>query len=498
MPTGSTHGGDMANTAETQPSPSVDGRTSEIPRRMGIPSVVLTVLAYLSPLAGTVGFVPLVVGYGNGLGAPAMFLVAGGILTVFAVGFIAMVRQHPRPGAFYAYISAGLGKRIGLGAGFMTAAYYVLGGVGFYFFMGVSTQSLVETDLNINLPWWVYVAGFLAIVTFCSYRGMDFNVRIVGTIVCLEALVIMIFNLVTVFRGGPTGHPSEPFTWQAFTSGPMAVSALFAIALFAGFETTAIYREEVRDPDRTIPRASYILIATISIFYALTAWCLIAALGTDKAVTATANDPAGSFTTALVYSMGRGFSQFVGVLLVTSLLASQISIANASSRYLYSFGIDGILPKTVGVIHKRHGSPHRAAILNAALTTLFVLIFMISQTSPTVVYVVFNGVVIFAFEALMLLVSIAVLVYFQRNRGTGEHKGKVVIAPAVSAICFGWLIYFTARRADLLIGSPTPVTPILFALIGTTFVAGVLYASWLARRRPTDYLRIGRDAEPKQ
>ncbi|MGD6741801.1 APC family permease [Streptomyces sp. BH106] len=463
--------------------------------RTGTAGLVLTVLAYVAPLTGAAGYVTLVIAYGNGLGAPLMFPAAGLVLLVFAVGYTAMVRRLPRPGAFYAYISAGLGKRLGLGAGAVTAAYYLLGGISGYFFGSVATQNLMKNELGIDLPWWTYLAAFVAVVTFCSYRGVDFNVRVVGTIVCVEILIIAAFNVVTLFRGGPTGHPSEPLTWDAFTSGPIAVAALYTINLFAGFESTAIYREEVRDPARTIPRATYILVILLSLFYAVTAWCLIAALGTDKAVDATAANPAAAFTTALSHSLSQGVGQLISALLVTSLLASQITIANASTRYLYSFGVDRVLPRSIAAIHPRHGSPHRAALANAAVTVAVVVVIAVLGTAPKVVYVVFGGVLIFALEALMLLVSLAVFVYFRRNADLGESVWKVVVAPLVSAACLAWLLYSTATHADLLLGTgPIPVlTPILFGVVALTFVAGFGYACWQAVRCPEKYGRIGRE-----
>ncbi|MGD6741805.1 APC family permease [Streptomyces sp. BH106] len=463
---------------------------------MGTTGLVLTVLAYLAPLAGAAGFVTLVIAYGNGLGAPLMFPAAGLVLLIFAVGYTAMVRWVPRPGAFYAYISAGLGKRLGLASGAVTSAYYVLGGIGGYFFGAVATQNLMKNELGIDLPWWIYLLAFMAIVTFCSYRGVDFNVRVVGTVVCVEILIVAAFNVVTLFRGGPTGHPTEPLTWDAFTSGPIAVAALYAINLFIGFESTAIYREEVRDPARTIPRATYILVVAVSLFHGVTAWCLITALGTDKAVAATSADTAAAFTTALSHSLSQGVGQLISALLVTSVLASQITIANASTRYLYSFGVDRVLPRSIAAIHARHGSPHRAALLNAAISVGAVLLILLATTDPQAIYTILSAVDVFALEGLMLLVSLAVFVYFRRNADTGESVWKVVVAPLVSAACFGWLLYFTASRPDLLLGAgpPPALAPILFCLVGVLFVAGLGYASWQAVRRPENYRRIGRDS----
>jgi amino acid transporter len=327
---------------------------------------------------------------------------------------------------------------------------------------------------------------------------MDFNVRVLGIIVCLEVLVVVVFNVGTLVRGGPSGYPTESFTWEAFTSGPVAVGALFAISIFLVFETTAVYREEVRDPDRTIPRATYVLVVIMSLFYGLFAWCLITALGADSVVGITSTDPAGSFLIGLDYAVGQSFSQIVSVLLITTVLATQLSIANASARYLYSFSVDGVLPQRIAVTHERYGSPHRAAIVCAAIVTGASLILIGIGADPQDIYIAFTGVCTFAFEFMMLLVSLAVLVYFRRNRAGGESPWKVVVAPAVSAACFGWLTYFTATHSELVLGKPTAWVSVFFVLMAAIFVAGLGYAVWLARRRPDIFRRIGRvdDSSP--
>jgi amino acid transporter len=460
--------------------------------RLGPISVVLTVMAYLAPLAATAGYIPLVIGFGNGLGAPVIFLLCGAVLVLFSFGYLAMVRQVPRPGAFYAYVSAGLGKRIGLAAGALTLTFYQMSAIGFAIFGGVSLRAVVNDDLGVDLPWWSYVIVLILIVGFCSYRGIDFNVRILGAVVAVEIAIIALFNVVALVRGGPTGWSAEPFTWGALTSGSIAIAALFAIAFFVGFESTAIYREEVRDPARTIPRATYAVIATISIFYCLSAYCLITVLGTDHAVATAAADPAATFPNALAAILGRTFAQIVAVLVVTSVLASELAMVNAMTRYVYSFGVDRVLPRALGAVHPRHGSPHRAAVATNAVTAAAVVVVGLSGADASTSYGLFSGVMVFGFEALMLLVSVAVIAYFRRHRGTGESAWSVLIAPALSVVCFGWLLYFSAARADLLVGAPTPLTWVLFAVLGLAFLTGLGFASWLAYRRPEAFGRIGR------
>lgn len=474
------------------PALSADDGKESLQRRLGTSSIVLTVMAWLAPLAASAGFIPFIIGYGNGLGAPLTFLLCGAVLALFSCGYLAMVRSVPRPGAFYAFVTAGLGKRVGLGVGGLTLVFYQLGAIGFYIFGGLTVSNLAQNDFNTNVPWWAGSAAIYLIVCFCSYRGIDFNARVLGVIVSIEFAIVAMFNIVALVSGGPTGHSAQPFTWEAFTSGSIAVAVLFAIAFFTGFESTAVYREEARDPSRTIPRATFIVITVITLFYALTAYCFIIALGTDNAVAQTADDPAGSFGVALNNLLGQSFSQIITLLVVTSVLAAEIAMINGSTRYVYSLSVDQVLPSKLAAVHPRHRSPYRAAIVSNILTAVGVGAVVVTGLDVNVAYGIFSGVTNFGFQALVILVSLSAIVYFRRNRGTGESVWNVLIAPGLTIVAFGWLLYFSAAQSELLLGTPTPLTPVLFGVLGGAFIIGFALACWLARSKPDVFNRIGR------
>lgn len=63
---------------------------------------------------------------GNGSAAAFDFLIIAVLLLLFSVGFTAMSTHITNAGAFYAYISMGLGKRFGTAAGFVAVAAYNL------------------------------------------------------------------------------------------------------------------------------------------------------------------------------------------------------------------------------------------------------------------------------------------------------------------------------------------------------------------------------------
>ena len=82
--------------------------------KIGIFSLVFFVVAGASPLTGLVGGMPIAILSGNGAGVPGIYILSGLILLLFSIGFITMSRYISNSGAFYAYISVGLGRKLGV------------------------------------------------------------------------------------------------------------------------------------------------------------------------------------------------------------------------------------------------------------------------------------------------------------------------------------------------------------------------------------------------
>src|ERR1700760_2959827 len=126
---------------------------------VGIVAVIFMAVANAAPIAAMTGNVPIAVGFGNGLGAPAGFLFATIILTLFALGYVAMAKHITTTGAFYGFISHGLGQIWGMASGVLaTFAYVVFEGSligGFAYF----ANDALNTIVGVNIPWLVLAIG---------------------------------------------------------------------------------------------------------------------------------------------------------------------------------------------------------------------------------------------------------------------------------------------------------------------------------------------------
>ena len=124
---------------------------------VGLGGVLFLTVTGSAPITAMLLNTPIVVGSGEGIGTPAAFIVATVVLTIFSVGYVAMSRKKTTTGGFYSYISHGLGREIGFGAGFGSLVAYgvfeaSLAG-GFAYFANLKLASLgVHTPAGRRWP----------------------------------------------------------------------------------------------------------------------------------------------------------------------------------------------------------------------------------------------------------------------------------------------------------------------------------------------------------
>lgn len=469
---------------------SADVDSTRLSGQMSTTQLVLSVLAFSSPLTCLAGYFSLTI-MSTGQTAPVAFAVVTIVLLVFSLGYMAMTRHMPRPGAFYAYISEGLGRRMGLASAFLATMSYSVIGMGVYCFAGLTITSLTQAYLGVTIAWWWGALAAWAAVAALGYFNVDVSARILVWVMLVEVAVVIVFDFVVVGRGGDSGLSLSPLNALSFAAGgEVWVGLLFAMLVFIGFEATALYRDEVRDPDRTIPRATYIAVSFIGILYTVSVLVMVLAFGSG-AEDAARSDPAGMFDAAAGRYIGAWFADLAGLLVVTAVLAASLSIHNACTRYVFNLGADRALPASLSAVHHRHRSPYRASAAVSALTWIGVAAFAVAGTDPAVAYGQLAGLGNAGVFVLMTLVSAAVVVWFRRNRTVRQESVWVTtVAPGVSAVALTALLVFALLNFNLVAGDADGNTVLLLAL-ASAFVIGFVVASVIKVRRPNDFHRLG-------
>lgn len=459
--------------------------------RMGTMSLMLTVLAFAAPLGAVAGYLPFTIVAG-GPGASLALCLTTVILLLFAVGFVTMARHVPKAGNFYAFISSGLGNVLGLGAAFLAVTSYLALLLGGYVFFGIGVNSIMVSLGWAPTDWWVWSLLIWIGVSILGYFHIELSAKVLSIFMVIEIVIVMIFNIAVLHSGGAAGLTVEPFTPSAFLQGDIAVTLLFAVMLFLGFEATAVFRDELIEPDRTIPRATYGAVILVGFLYALTCYALVSAFGPHVWDVAKRN-PATMFSDALGTYVGPVMQQITRFFVVMSVFAALISIHNVLSRYILNLAIDRVLPTYFSRVHHRHRSPYAASNLIAVIGFLLIAPVIFINVDSTKLYGMAAGIGGLGVVVLMAMVSYSVVAWFARNGvPQGESVLKAFIAPGISAAVMSLTAIFGLMHLDLVVGGkPGEYDSVVYVLF-VAFLAGGLLAFSIRSAKPDVYQNLGR------
>jgi amino acid transporter len=465
---------------------------------LGVTAIVFMVVAAASPLTVIGGAAPLGILLGNGVGFPALYAISAVVLILFSVGLAAMTRHVPKPGAFFTYVGYGLGRSTGLAAAWIAMLTYTTIQVSVYGYIGYILSVTVASLGGPTLAWWAYSLLCIALVGVLGYRHIDLSSKVLSVLLIAEVGIVLALVAAVVIMGGDSGLSAAPFEPANVISGAPGVGLMFAIAAFIGFEATAIFRDEAKDPNRTIPRATYAAVIGIGVFYTLASWALVMAWGPDNVIGVIAEDPGTFIITTMSRYLGIVGEVGVNILLITAMFACVLSFHNVITRYQHSMASAGVLPDKVAGVHAKHLSPHVSSLVQTITSVALIVVFAIFQLDPVLqVFTWFAGVATLAIAILMALTSVAIIIYFLKTK-KDRRPWNTIIAPALgllglvgSAVLIA--AYFPIMVGDVdTTGTPTfgAVSWFLLALVGLFPLIGYVQASWIKARRPAAYAKL--------
>ena len=461
---------------------------------LGVGAVTFMVVSAAAPLTAVGGGVPPSMLFGNGAGIAGTFAIVTIILLIFAVGYVAMARHLKNAGAFYAFTAAGLGGRMG-GAALMVAilAYNAMqiGLLGLFGAIAAGTMG----EFGLALPWYVWSYLAILIVAILGYRQVDLSARVLMVLVGLEFLIVVLLDIAILVSGGASGLNLQPFSLSQITSGVPSIGFLFCFAAFIGFEATTIYSEEARDSARTVPRATYLSVVVIGIFYTLTAWLMVMGVGVDALMPTLQGypDPAMFLFELSGRYLGGALTTVMGVLFMTSVLAAVIAFHNAVARYKFVAGREGLLPDSVGVTHAIHQSPHVGSVIQTVLALVVLTLFVVLGLDPVLnLFVWLTQLGTLAVLGLMALTSFAIMAFFQRDR-RGETALSTLVLPLVAGAIMALLFVVIFRDFGALTGASGALSWLLPSLTILCALAGYVMAARLAGTDPARFSALGQN-----
>jgi len=399
--------------------------------RLGVPSVVFFGVAGAAPLTVIIGAISATYAIIGSTAVPVAYLAVAAILSLFTVGFVAMSRHIVNSGAFYSYISHGLGRVVGVGAAFVALPAYSVMQIGLYGLFGAAAANILAA-FGVITPWWVCAIAAWLIVTVLGLLWVDLSGKVLAVLLVLEISIVLIYDL-TMLSHPHGGH----ITFSSFSPAPLLTPVagsllVIAIAGFVGFEATVVLSEEAKDPKRTIARATHWAVIIAAFMCSISAWAMAVTTGPEN-IAATA----GEHQTDLVFFLvGKHLPTpliDLGYLLfLTSVFAALLAFQAAVARYQFALGREGVLPAGFGRTHPRTGAPLAGSITQSVLALGVLVVYYLTKTDPLVHLFAWLtvagglGVLI-----LMWATSLAVVGFFVRRRRK-ENVWRARIAPLLA------------------------------------------------------------------
>jgi len=475
----------MADSATQTPTSASGLKKNAI----GPAGVVFLVLAAASPLIGLTGAVPSAMVLGNGLGVPIAYVIVGLLLALFGVAYVAMSRQVTNAGALYAYVGRGLGLRTGIGAATVALWAYNLVQVAVYGFFGVVMSGQLTEWFGVEVPWYWCTLGLVALIQVFGWLHIEIGSKVLGVLMALEWSIMLLMAFAILFKGGAgEGYAvDQVFNPTVILAGAPGVALVFAFASMFGFESSALYGEEVRNPKKSIPRATYTSLFLITSFFFFTSWMLIVGYGPSKAVDAAGASLEGGNPAAYVFDAGATYlgswaPTLMSVFVLTSMFACNQAFHNGISRYLYTLGRDGVLPTALSKT-RGNGAPHIASVTQTVIAVVIMLPFILTGQDPVLTLFFWgSGIAVVAIMVLYILASIAAFVFFAKHQDEDKRVWNTKIAPILAAIALTAAEILILFNFPVLVGTDATEANLLAFTVVIAFLVGIgLWA--LARNR---------------
>lgn len=464
------------------------GATPRLRRNaVGLTGAVIMSAAIMGPAVSTF-FNPQFSMPFSGEATPFVYLACLIAILIAASGIVEMARELPSAGAFYTYVTRGLGPRAGfVTGGLMFAAYALLppAEVGL---IGSYLQSTFRTELDVNIPWWLIGLVPAALMVFLAFEGIRSSLRTALILFTVEVCIVLLLALIVVGHGGQDGLSLHPLNPSASPNGfnGLTTGFVFAALSFVGFEAAATLGDEVREPRRVVPRAVLLSVLAVGLLYVFCIWAEVIGLGA-----ATTNKLDGSATpwNDLAATYASWMKWPVIVASVSSMFAVMINSSNGIVRILNTMGREGLLPRLFAFIDPKRLTPSLAVFATGGFTVALALLVgavsggLGNPAGGSNVYGYLGFLLTLGILPVYVLTNLAAARYFvTAGRFKLVRHGVLPLGGAalMVALLAGQIIEQTTK--------PYTWFPWVIVLWIALFAAG---AMWLAAARPGELERAG-------
>ncbi|SHN46666.1 APC family permease [Cryptosporangium aurantiacum] len=476
--------------------------TNTGPRRPGTLHLVVLLAMAHAPFVPLYGFLPTIYQYSGSVAVPLVLAFGGIVMVVFSAAHAGMARRVPHGGGLHALVTAGLGPVAGLGAAALALVSYLAFLAGVLVFFGGALRGLVFALVDVDTPLWcsvVAAAVLVAATTRLPLRHVVGLLAVLGVVQVLAVVWLDVEALANPAGGTVSFAGLDP---ASLLTGSFTLATCLALTAFVGTEVGLAYRDEADEPARTVPRATTIAYALVTVVLVVSATAISVALGPEdviamaqgsyQSLTGTGSQPLIVEVVLRIVdpSSVGAVTDLLTALLAAGGLAVGVTFAHAIARQVAALARDGALPAPLA--HRAtDGRPTRAALIGPVLSGVAALAAVTSDSSWMALFQGMIGGL--GVTLLIALTALAIVVWFLRRdeEDTGFLGWETpVVAGAFTLVVTGFVYVYSLIRLPDVLGDDGAIARWLFPL--TTLGALAAGLVWGATSR----VRQGFDQGP--
>lgn len=401
------------------------------------------------------------------MGAILAFLIGGLLVIVVGLTYAELASALPLAGGEHVYTYKAMGRT----ASFIATWAIILGYVSVVAFEAVALPTVFEylipdysqgylytiAGWDVTATWaGVGILGSL-LITWINYRGIKLTTAI--TFILTLLILIAGLMLITGSTVGGNVQNMQPL-FQKGIAGILTVIIMTPF-MFVGFDVIPQAAEEINLPQK---RIGQLLIGSVIL---AVVWYIAVIFGVSR-VLSPAEISGSNLVTADAMAKAFGDSQMMGNMLVLGgiggILTSWIGFYVGGSRAIYALARAGMLPKSLGELHPKYNTPHKAILLIGVFSTVAPLL-----GRPALVWLVDAGGLGLVVAWLMVAISFIIL-----RRKSPDMKRPFKLRGGTT---IGWIAIVMAGSITILYmpGMPSAlVWPYEWAIVGLWAILGII------------------------
>jgi amino acid transporter len=377
---------------------------------------------------------------------PLIFLSAMLVTLPTGISYAVLNSRFPSAGAASTWLWRSMSPLAGFLAGLMMSTYFLMATISipvmFAMFFADFLRIIHAPISHMNAHYLGVVVSTIPVAFFCL-RGAETSIKVTVRLMLIETFVVLALSATILFvRSGEAGGVNlGPFNPGHATQGLTGFWSAMIVGVlgFCGFDVVSTAAEEANAPRTHLPRAIFITLVGMAVFWALNAWAFTLGIPV-KEVVAYTNAGVPAVTGIAERYWGAG-SLTVDIIAFTGVTAVYLSCVQGASRIVFALARHGLLPAWLGRLAGERRVPRTAVLGVLACAVIVDLVTLAVLRNGLDAFNWWSFALVFFATLTFMAVNLANAIYFFRFARGDFSLFSNLLVPIVGFFVNAYLLY---------------------------------------------------------